>query len=235
MSKLSCKIASVETINNIVYRVKLVSSMPFAFRAGQYLMLVMNEYDKRPFSIASIPIQRQYIELHIGVSELNLYVMSVIEEAIIKKNRRLNIDIPYGEAWFRENSQRPLLLIAGGTGFAYTRSILLAALEEQPYRDISFYWGGREEKHLYDLNALKKLMGKYPQLRIIPVVEKPVDNWNGKKGNVLNVVLQDYPYLDKQDIYIAGRFEMAKIARDIFCNERAAKKSHIYSDAFTFI
>ncbi|GFN45859.1 NAD(P)H-flavin reductase [Candidatus Regiella insecticola] len=233
MTTLSCKVSSVETITDSVYRVKLVPAVPFSFRAGQYLMVVMSERDKRPFSIASTPTQRQYIELHIGASELNLYAMAVMDTIV--KNRRLDIDIPHGEAWFRENSQRSLLLIAGGTGFSYTRSILLAALAEQPHREVSLYWGGREAKHLYDLDELKALMVKYPQLRIVPVVEQPTDNWDGKTGTVLSAVLQDYQSLAQQDIYIAGRFEMAKIARELFCNERAAQKSHIYSDAFAFI
>ncbi|MCX2956327.1 MAG: FAD-binding oxidoreductase, partial [Candidatus Regiella insecticola] len=104
MTTLSCKVASVETITDTVYRVKLVPALPFSFRAGQYLMVVMSERDKRPFSIASTPTQRQYIELHIRASELNSYAMAVIDAIV--KNRRLDIDIPHGEAWFRENSQR---------------------------------------------------------------------------------------------------------------------------------
>lgn len=51
----------------------------------------------------------------------------------------------------RDDEERPLILIAGGTGFSYVRSILLTALARNPARDVTIYWGGREEKHLYDL------------------------------------------------------------------------------------
>lgn len=57
----------------------------------------------------------------------------------------------------REDEDRPLILIAGGTGFSYVRSILLTALARNPNRDITIYWGGREEKHLYDLSELEAL------------------------------------------------------------------------------
>lgn len=233
MTILSCKVASVESITETVYRVQLVPAAPFSFRAGQYLMVIMDERDKRPFSMASIPSQQKYLELHIGASELNLYAMAVMDR--ILKNKTLDIDIPHGDAWFRENRQRPLLLIAGGTGFSYTRSILLAALDEQPNREISLYWGGRVAKDLYDLHELRTLMIEYPQLHVVPVVEQSTESWQGRTGTVLSVVLQDYCSLAEQDIYIAGRFEMAKIARERFCTERAAQGSHIYGDAFAFI
>lgn len=233
MTTLSCKVTSVEAITDTVYRVRLLPEAPFSFRAGQYLMVVMDERDKRPFSMASTPMEEQFIELHIGASELNLYAMAVMER--ILKEKTLTVDIPHGEAWLREESLRPLVLIAGGTGFSYVRSILLTALARQPDRQVAIYWGGREIKHLYDLAELQQLARRYPHLQVIPVVEQPEGEWQGRTGTVLSAVLQDYGSLAEHDIYIAGRFEMAKIARERFCNERGALVEHLYSDAFSFI
>jgi len=233
MTIFNCKVASIENITEVVYRVKLVPDMPFSFFAGQYLMVIINEYDKRPFSIASIPSQKKYLELHIYASEFNLYTIAVMNK--ILKNKTLDIDMPYGDAWFRKNCKRPLLLIAGGTGFSYIHSILLAALDEEPNREISLYWGGRVAKDLYNLHELRMLTIEYPQLHVVPVIEQSNESWQGRTGSVLHVVLKDYCSLAKQDIYIAGRFEMAKIARERFCTELAAQKSHIYGDAFAFI
>ena len=221
MTTLSCKVTSVEAITDTVYRVRLVPEAAFSFRAGQYLMVVMDERDKRPFSMASTPSEQECIELHIGASELNLYAMAVMDR--ILKEREIEVDIPHGEAWLREDEDRPLILIAGGTGFSYVRSILLTALAQNPQRDIAVYWGGREAKHLYDLAELE------------PVVEQPEDDWRGRSGTVLTAVLQDYGTLAEHDIYIAGRFEMAKIARELFCNERSAREDRLFGDAFAFI
>ncbi|GLW39789.1 NAD(P)H-flavin reductase [Pectobacterium actinidiae] len=233
MTTLSCKVTSVEAITDTVYRVRLLPEAPFSFRAGQYLMVVMGDRDKRPFSLASTPMDKNFIELHIGASELNLYAMAVMER--IHKEKTLTVDIPHGEAWLREESTRPLVLIAGGTGFSYVRSILLTALAQQPERDIAIYWGGRESQHLYDLTELEGFAAKHPNLRVVPVVEQPEEEWGGRTGTVLSAVLQDYGSLAEQDIYIAGRFEMAKIARERFCNERGALSAHMFSDAFSFI
>lgn len=233
MTTMSCKVISVEAITDTVYRVRLVPDAPFSFRAGQYLMVVMDERDKRPFSIASTPQQQDFLELHIGASEINLYAMAVMDR--ILKEREITIDLPHGDAWLREDSSRPLLLIAGGTGFSYVRSILMMALAQQPEREVAIYWGGRESKYLYDLPELYALQDKYPQLKVVPVVEQPEAEWRGRSGTVLGAVLQDYGSLADYDIYIAGRFEMAKIARERFCAEREANEAHLFGDAFAFI
>ncbi|AJC64761.1 MULTISPECIES: NAD(P)H-flavin reductase [Dickeya] len=233
MTTLSCTVTSVDAITDTVYRVRLLPSAPFSFRAGQYLMVVMDERDKRPFSMASTPIEQESIELHIGASEMNLYAMAVMDR--ILKEKSLVVDIPHGDAWLREDSDRPLILIAGGTGFSYVRSILLTVLARQPERQVSVYWGGRELRHLYDLGELQSLAQSHSNLNVIPVVEQPDEQWHGRSGTVLSAVLQDFGTLASHDIYIAGRFEMAKIARERFCNERGAQPAHMYSDAFSFI
>lgn len=233
MTTLSCTVMSVDAITDTVYRVRLLPSAPFSFRAGQYLMVVMDERDKRPFSMASTPIEQESIELHIGASEMNLYAMAVMDR--ILKEKSLVVDIPHGDAWLREDSDRPLILIAGGTGFSYVRSILLTVLARQPERQVSVYWGGRELRHLYDLGELQSLAQVHTNLNVIPVVEQPDEQWHGRSGTVLSAVLQDFGTLASHDIYIAGRFEMAKIARERFCNERGAQPAHMYSDAFSFI
>lgn len=233
MTTLSCKVTSVEAITETVYRVRLIPEAEFNFRAGQYLMVVMDERDKRPFSIASTPMEKEIIELHIGASDLNLYAMAVMDR--IRSDRQVTIDMPHGDAWLREESERPVILIAGGTGFSYARSLLLTALAQQPDRDIAIYWGGRELQHLYDMDELEALAVKHPNLKVIPVVEQPADGWQGRSGTVLTAVMQDHADLSGHDIYIAGRFEMAKIARERFCSERGALEAQMYGDAFAFI
>ncbi|HGJ5876766.1 MAG TPA: NAD(P)H-flavin reductase [Arsenophonus sp.] len=233
MTTLSCKVVSIESITDTVYRVRLLPEGQFSFRAGQYLMVIMDERDKRPFSMASIPSEKKLIELHIGASEFNLYAMAVMER--IFEQNSINIDIPHGKAWFREGSKKPIILIAGGTGFSYTRAILHAALEENPARDITFYWGGRRLEHLYDLGELQCLSEQYSNIKIIPVVEQPESSWRGRTGTVLSAVLDDFGSLAKYEIYIAGRFEMAKIARERFCNGRGVNPEYLYGDAFEFI
>ncbi len=221
---------SIGVITDTIYRVRLVPEMPVYFKAGQYLMIVMNEDDKRPFSLASPPFQKEYLELHIGASALNVHTMEVIDR--FTKKKEIIVDIPYGNAWLRTQSKRPLLLIAGGTGFSYIQSILLTALEQKLDRNILVYWGVREISYLYNQNELKSLSQQYPNLHVILVVEHATHEWHGRTGMVLDAVLQDFATLTDYDIYIAGHFEMAKNACKRFCIECGAQKEHIFGDAF---
>jgi aquacobalamin reductase/NAD(P)H-flavin reductase len=189
MTTLSCKVTSVEAITDTVYRVRLVPEAAFSFRAGQYLMVVMDERDKRPFSMASTPAEQEFIELHIGASELNLYAMAVMDR--ILKERQIEVDIPHGEAWLRDDEERPLILIAGGPVLlcAFDSAHRAGAQSESRYRHLL---GRREAKHLYDLAELEALSLQHPGLRVEPVVEQPEAEWRGRTGTVLTAVLQDY-------------------------------------------
>lgn len=233
MATINCKVNLAEAITDTIYRVKLAPLGAFSFKAGQYLMVIMGEGDLRPFSMASTPLEKKEIELHIGTSESNAYGMAVMNR--ILENRVIDIDIPHGNAWFRQGGDRPLLLIAGGTGFSYVRSILLTALSENPNRDISVYWGGHELKYLYELGKLQALCLQHSHLNVVPVIEQAEPGWSGKTGTVLDAVLEDYDALKEQEIYIAGRFEMAKIAQKQFCEKRHASADRIYGDAFAFL
>ncbi|MGP1930530.1 MAG: NAD(P)H-flavin reductase [Arsenophonus sp. ET-YP4-MAG3] len=233
MTILSCKVISIETITDTVYRVRLLPEGQFSFRAGQYLMIIMNEYNKCSFSLASIPSEKKIIELHIGGSKFNFYTMEVMKYIFTQNN--INIDIPHGKAWFREKSKKTIILIAGGTGFSYIRAILYAALEENSDRDITLYWGGKRLKDLYDLVELQNLSKRYQNIKIIPVIEYYESNWRGRTGTVLSAVLDDFTSLTKYEIYIAGCFEMVKIAKDRFCSEKNINLKYLYGDAFEFI
>ncbi|WMY96877.1 MAG: NAD(P)H-flavin reductase [Arsenophonus sp.] len=234
MTKLTCKVVSIKSINNTtVYSVLLLPKGKFSFRAGQYLMLIMDEYNQRPFSIASIPSEKKTIELHISASKFHLYGIKVMK--LIYKKNNVNIDIPYGKAWFRMGSKKPMIIITGGTGFSYTRSILYAALKENPNRNITFYWGSQKLENLYYLNELQYLSKRYPTVKIIFVIEEFIPNWKGRRGTVLNAVMNDFNKLTKYEIYIAGPFKMAKIAREYFCSQKKAIAKYCYGDAFEFL
>jgi aquacobalamin reductase/NAD(P)H-flavin reductase len=201
-------------------------------------MVVMGEKDKRPFSIASSPCRHEgELELHIGAAEHNAYALEVVEamQQALASDGDITVDVPHGDAWVREDSERPLLLIAGGTGFSYVRSILDHCIAQNMSNDIFLYWGGRDEKQLYAKQELETIASDNNNVRFIPVVEEADGDWNGKVGNVLQAVEQDFNSLAEYDIYIAGRFEMAGAARDAFTQNKGAITAQMYADAYAFI
>jgi len=138
MNTISCQVVSIETLTQHVYKVLLKPEQKTEFVAGQYLNFVMSEDDKRPFSIASSP-NNDLIELQIGAFTADSYPMQVIEH--IKQHNTVTVEIPLGNAPLKLESNRPLLLIAGGTGFSYIKS-MFEYLSQQSHHVGLLFIGG---------------------------------------------------------------------------------------------
>ncbi len=238
MTLIKCKVKSIEPLASNTFKILLQPESALDFKPGQYLMVVMGEKDKRPFSIASSPCRSGgELELHIGASEHNAYAIEVVElmRQALENGGEIEVDAPHGDAWLKEDSQGPLLLIAGGTGFSYVRSILDHCLSQNIQRRIFLYWGAKEPDQLYAQQELVELARQHEQLTFIPVVEIAEAGWKGKVGNVLQAVAQDFDSLDEFDIYLAGRFDMAGAAREQFTTNKQARRERMFADAYAFI
>jgi aquacobalamin reductase/NAD(P)H-flavin reductase len=231
MKVINCQVHSILSLTAHVYKVLLKPDQSFDFVPGQYLNFVMSDDDKRPFSIASSP-NSELIELQIGAFGSDSYPMQVIEK--IKANNNVTIEIPLGSAQLRTASERPLLLLAGGTGFSYIKSMFEYLAEQKSTRPVMVYWGLREPSACYELAETAAMVAKLPNANFIPVVENPDDKWKGRTGLVHQAVMHDIISLEPYDIYLAGRFEMVGLVRSDFV-EHGALLEHMYADAFAFI
>lgn len=235
MKTVSCQVMSIASLTSHVFKVLLKPSKKVEFIPGQYLNFVMSDEDKRPFSIASSP-NSDLIELQIGAFTADSYPMQVIDriKASQAENRPVTVEIPLGNAQLRTDSDRPLLLLAGGTGFSYIKSMFEYLVEQNSHRHIMVYWGLRELSAAYELEETAAMIAKLPNANFIPVIENKCDTWQGKTGLVHQAVMHDIVSLEPYDIYLAGRFEMVGILRNDFI-EHGALREHMYADAFAFI
>ncbi|WP_019029308.1 NAD(P)H-flavin reductase [Colwellia piezophila] len=243
MKTISCQIQSLSSLTSHVYKVILQPNEKVDFVAGQYLNFVMSDEDKRPFSIASSP-NSDLIELQIGAFIADSYAMQVIEriKASHVSGAAVTIEIPLGHAQLRTESERPLLLLAGGTGFSYIKSMFEYLAEQKSQRHIIVYWGLREERAVYELEKTIATIEKLPNASFIPVVENISENvnedsskpWQGRTGLVHQAAMHDITSFEAYDIYLAGRFDMVGAIRSDFV-EHGALLEHMYADAFAFI
>ncbi|WP_076417537.1 NAD(P)H-flavin reductase [Colwellia sp. UCD-KL20] len=231
MNVIKCQVASIEALTPYVYKVLLKPEQTVNFMPGQYLNFVLSDDDKRPFSIASSP-NNDLIELQIGAFSADSYPMQVIEH--IKNNKEVTVELPLGSAQLREESTKPLLLIAGGTGFSYIKSMFEYLSQEQSSRKVIVYWGLREPSACYELDESAAIIAKLNEGEFHTVVETPHDDWSGKVGIVHKVVMNDIKNLEDYDIYLAGRFEMVGVVRDDFV-ARGVNKDNMFADAFAYI
>jgi aquacobalamin reductase/NAD(P)H-flavin reductase len=239
MKTISCQIVSLTSLTAHVFKALLKPTNKVDFIPGQYLNFVMSDEDKRPFSIASSP-NSELIELQIGAFVADSYPMQVIEhiKSAQKNNTPVTIEIPLGDAQLRTESERPLLLLAGGTGFSYIKSMFEYLAEQNSQRHIMVYWGLRELDAAYELEETAAIISKLPNANFIPVIENVNENssaqWQGKTGLVHQAVMEDIISLEPYDIYLAGRFEMVGVIRSDFV-EHGALLEQMYADAFAYI
>ncbi|MCC5854211.1 MAG: NAD(P)H-flavin reductase [Idiomarina sp.] len=234
MSKqsLTCKVNLVEPLHPAIFRVELEPEAPVSYVPGQYIAVVMAENDIRPFSIASTPAHGNRIELHIGATPDNPYAWDVLERLRVQDT--IEVTAPQGTAGYRSDNQRPLLLVAGGTGFSYAWAILSAHLASADPRPLTLYWGGKQLPDLYFHERLQALTKDDARFSYRPVLEQPPAAWTGAKGFVHRAVLEEHPDLSAFDVYVAGRFEMVRVLRDDFLQHNLPV-SQLHGDALGYL
>lgn len=232
---IECTIDLIEELTPTVQRVLLTPAQPVAYQSGQYLQLCLTDADKRPFSIASIPEQPQ-LELHIGSAVADQYASQAIAhiQQQFQLKQPVRAEIGLGKAHFRTDSQRPVILLAGGTGFSYVYSIARTIANLKLDRPVFVYWGVRHLAALYYAEQMQQWAQQHKKYRFIPVVQHAEADWQGRTGLVHEAVLADFVSLDAYDIYIAGPFAMAGLVRDAFIKQ-GAHRDQMFADAFAYI
>jgi aquacobalamin reductase/NAD(P)H-flavin reductase len=231
MPELHCKITHIDDLTASVKRVMLAPEKPLTFSAGQYIQVVMGEKDRRPFSIANAQREDDLIELHIGANPGNDYALQVLEKF---DTGETIIEGPLGEASLKQDSTLPIILLAGGTGYSYIRSILHKLIEKPLTEDVYLYWGAKTKADLYEFDELMALCQENAKIHFEPVVQEPDSNWVGKSGLVHQAVMHDHSDLSPFSVYVAGRFEMAAVARDDF-TQQGLLPENLFGDAYAFI
>ncbi|CCQ11396.1 NAD(P)H-flavin reductase [Pseudoalteromonas luteoviolacea B = ATCC 29581] len=236
MQTLNAVVTEIKPLTEFVYHVTLKPEQPAQFLAGQYLQLVLGEKDKRAFSIASKPSLQNSLELHIGAGAADSYAMQALEH--IKQahanNQSVLLEVGLGSAHLQQSSPMPIVLLAGGTGFSYVKSIA-EQLEESGFdQPVLLYWGVKVESALYAKAEMEAWAKRNAKFQFIPVIETPEGDWSGHTGFVHKAVMQDIVSLEPYQVYMAGRFDMIGIVRDDFI-EHGAVRENMHADAFAFI
>jgi CDP-4-dehydro-6-deoxyglucose reductase len=211
---------------------KLPPVIRFRFVAGQYLDVV-REGRRHSFSIASPPHDATPIELHVRHvpgGELTDWVFEGLEAGAL-----LRIEGPLGGFYLREESTRPILMMAGGTGFAPIKSMLRHLHEAGPARPVHFYWGVRAARDLYADALLTRWMSEHDGFRYTPVLSEPTsaDAWRGRTGWVHEALVHDYPDLSGFELYMAGPPQMIEAAKVAFARH-GLPREHLHFDSFEY-
>ena len=232
VKKLPCRVQKLERLAEDVMRIelKLPASENFAFRAGQYIDILLADGQRRSFSIANAPHDAGHLELHVRRIDGGRFTGHVFETMIEKEI--LRFEGPLGSFFLREDSTRPIVMVAGGTGFAPIKGIVEHAIRIGLQRPITLYWGARRRDGLY-LDALARSWeAALPGLRYVPVLSD--EAWEGRGGLVHQAVLEDFADLSAHEVYACGAPALIDAARADFCGGRGLPEDAFFADAFTF-
>ena len=214
--RLPCRVQRLERWSEDVMGVflKLPGFEPFEYLAGQYVDILLADGRRRSFSIANPPTGSELLELHIRKVHGGHFTEHVFGQ--MKERALLRLEGPLGQFYLREDDQRPLIMVAGGTGFAPIKAILSQIFATGPWAPVHFYWGVRSASDLYDRQTVEDWT--HPDFHFIPVLSdaRPRDNWQGRTGFVHRAVLEDFTGLGDYDVYAAGPPAMIEAIRREF-------------------
>lgn len=230
---LPCRVVRIDHLAHDVVRLylKLPEAQRLQFVAGQYLDFLLADGRRRAFSIANAPHDDELIELHIRHVDggaFTDYVFTKMQEKSI-----LRVQAPLGSFYLREDSERPIILMGGGTGFAPLKGMIEHAFHVGIERPMHLYWGVRALRDLYLGDLPEAWAREHGNFRYTPVLSEPDPQWQGRRGWVHEAVVADYPDLSGYDVYMSGPPVMIEAAVAAFAN-CGVDRQHLYSDAFEY-
>lgn len=235
VKKLPCRVQKLEKLapDVMLLQLKLPASQPLKFLAGQYIEFIRPDNSRRAFSIASAPEVTETIELHIRLVPDGEFTGHVFEG--MKEKDILRLEGPLGTFFLREDSDKPIILLAGGTGFAPIKSLVEHALHKGIRRPMHLYWGARDKAGLYLDGLAAQWAAEHAHIRYTPVLsDAPAsDGWQGRTGLVHRAVLADHADLSGFEVYACGAPVMIEAAQQDFRAQGLADEA-FFADSFTF-
>jgi len=234
--KLPSRVLSLDkpTADVAVLRLQLPATQNFQFHAGQYVEFILRDGARRSYSMANAPHSTPgFIELHIRHMPGGKFTDHVF--GAMKEKDILRMEGPYGSFFLREDSDKPIVLLASGTGFAPIKAIIERMQHLGLTRPTTLYWGCRSKADLYLHDWALQAAATMPQLRYVPVLSEPKaeDGWDGRVGFVHQAVLADLPDLSGHQVYACGAPIMVDSARADFSAKAGLPAEEFYADAFT--
>lgn len=236
VKKLPCRVHKIDKVASdvAVLYLKLPTNERMQFMAGQYIDFLLKDGKRRSFSLANAPHDDEFLQLHIRHVPGGNFSHHVFYE--MKEKAILRIEGPLGTFFLREDSDKPIILMAGGTGFAPIKSIVEHAFHKKIDRTIILYWGVRSLADLYMPSLPAQWQAENPNFTFIPVLSElnPEDNWTGRTGFVHQAILDDFEDMSGFQVYACGAPAMCEIGHKAFTQQRNLPEDEFYSDAFTF-
>jgi CDP-4-dehydro-6-deoxyglucose reductase len=231
---MPCRVQKMERVAGdiMVLYLKLPASERLQFLAGQYIDILMKDGSRRSLSMANAPHDDEFLQLHLRDygGPFSNHVFSKMKERDI-----LRFEGPLGTFFLRDDSDKPIILLASGTGFAPVKALVEHAFHLRNPRPMVLYWGARVRADLYMNELPERWVRTHANFKYVPVLSEPLpgDHWTGRTGLVHQAVMQDLPDMSGYQVYACGAPVMVESAHRDFTTRCGLPEEEFFSDAFT--
>jgi len=251
--KMPSRVQSLQKVSHdvMLVRLQLPANDTMRYHAGQYVEFILRDGARRSYSMANAPHTlaaapagaaagevavappAPVVELHIRHMPGGKFTDHVFNT--MKEKEILRVEGPYGSFFLREDSAKPIILLASGTGFAPIKAVIEHMRFKGIARPTTLYWGGRRPADLYMDDWVRERCAQMPNLRYVPVVSNalPEDQWSGRTGFVHRAVLQDFPDLSGHQVYACGAPIVVESARADYAAQAGLPPEEFFADSFT--
>jgi CDP-4-dehydro-6-deoxyglucose reductase len=232
---MPCRVHELRKVADdvMVMKLKLPTNERLQFLAGQYVEFLLPEGKRRAFSLANAPHEDDLLELHVRMIPGGNFTAQVF--STLKVKDILRFEGPLGTFHLHEDSDKPMVMVAGGTGFAPIKALIEHAIHSRITRPIALYWGAKNRAELYMPELPQQWVAAHPHISYVPVLSEPLpgDNWTGRTGFAHHAVLEDFADLSGHQAYVCGAPVMVEAAQRDFI-ARGLPADEFFADVFSY-
>jgi Na+-transporting NADH:ubiquinone oxidoreductase subunit F len=238
VKQFDTKVESIVELTHDIKQVtlKLIDPPTIDCKAGQFIQFQVPEYELtdeavyRAYSMASVPSDNTHVELEIRLVPNGICTTYVHQH--LKEGDDVTINGPYGDFFLRD-TERPMICIAGGSGMAPLKSILLDMSEKKSTRKVRYFFGARSKRDLFLLDKMKELEEAMPSFTFTPALSEPLeeDKWEGEVGLITDVVRRLTEDASESEAYLCGSPGMIDACIKVLL-ELGMPEERIYYDKF---
>ncbi len=232
--KMPSRVAKIEQVapDVKIVSLQLPANERLQYRAGQYIEFLLKDGKRRSYSMANPPHLDEQITLHIRHMPGGVFTDQVF--GTLKERDILRFEGPLGSFFLREDSDKPIILLASGTGFAPLKAIIEHAMHLKLTRPMTLYWGGRRPHDLYMAALCEEWARSLPNFKYVPVISDalPEDAWSGRNGFVHRAVMEDFPDMSAYQVYACGAPIVVDSAKRDFIAQCKLPSEEFYADSF---
>ncbi len=233
--KMPTRIAKIDKVADdvVVISLQLPATERLQYLAGQYVEFLLRDGKRRSYSMANAPHKDEHITLHIRHMPGGLFTDQVFNT--LKERDILRFEGPLGTFFLREDSDKPVVLLASGTGFAPIKALVEQVIHNDSKRPMTLYWGGRRPQDLYMHTLCEEWARTIPNFTYVPVISdaSDADHWTGRTGFVHQAVVDDFADLSHHQVYACGAPIVVESAQRDFVALCKLPAEEFYADAFT--